>query len=122
MTTQIQFGDLETYCEKPIKNGTYQYAEACEVMVYAYALDDGPVNVWDLTDPLTPDMPDDLAASLADESVKIVFQNSMFDRSVFRLAKNSHPLMRAAGEQIHRWHDTMVQALTHSMPGGLEKL
>lgn len=112
-------GDLETYCDAPLKHGTYQYAEKCEVMLFFYGVDDGPVKVWDMTgdDP----MPDDLAYAL-EHADEIVFQNSGFDRTVFRLAKNSHPLMRKAGAQIHRWRDTMVQALTHSLPGGLEKL
>lgn len=115
----ILYGDLETYCDKPIKWGTYQYAEACEILLFAYAIDDGPVRVWGLTtgDPMPPDL--ELALLTADE---IVFQNSMFDRSVFRLAKNSTPLLREVGGQIHRWRDTMVQALAHSLPGGLEKL
>lgn len=113
------FGDLETYSEKPLKRGTYAYAEACEIMLFAYAINDGPVSVWDLT--AGESMPEVLADALksADE---IVFQNSMFDRSVFRLAKNSTPLLREVGDQVHRWRDTMVQALTHSLPGGLEKL
>ena len=115
----ILFGDLETYCEKPLKWGTYQYAEACEVMLFAYAIDDGPVEVWDLT--TTATMPGDLveALALADE---IVFQNSMFDRSVFRLATNATDGMSWVGDDIPRWRDTMVQALAHSLPGGLEKL
>jgi DNA polymerase len=115
----ILFGDLETYCEKPIAHGTYAYAEACEIMLFFYAIDDGPVNCWDLT--TGEDMPDDLAAALA-EADEIVFQNSQFDRTVFRLATNSTPLMREVGGQIYRWRDTMVQALAHSLPGGLEKL
>jgi DNA polymerase len=112
-------GDLETYCGKPIKHGTYQYAEACEVLLFFYGIDNGPVKVWDMTtdDPMPADL--EHALEHADE---IVFQNSMFDRSVFRLAKNAHPAMRKAGGEIHRWRDTMVQALAHSLPGGLEKL
>lgn len=115
----ILYGDLETFCASPLKHGTYQYAEKCEVMLFAYATDGGPVAVWDLM--TGAPMPDDLTEALvfADE---IVFQNSMFDRSVFRLATNSTPLMREVGEDLPRWRDTMVQALTHSLPGGLEKL
>lgn len=115
----ILYGDLETWCEAPLKHGTYQYAEKCEVMLFAFAIDDGPVSVWDLT--AGEEMPSELeeAMLLADE---IVFQNSMFDRSVFRLAINSHPVMREVGEDIPRWRDTMVQALAHSMPGSLDKL
>ena len=116
----ILYGDLETYCDAPLKYGTYQYAEKCEILLFAYAIDDGPVSVFDFTSD-TQHFPYDLDHALkhADE---IIFQNAMFDRTVFRLAKNSLPAMRQAGKQIERWRDTMVQALTHSLPGGLEKL
>lgn len=115
----ILYGDLETYSETPIIHGTYRYAENCEIMLFAWAVDDGPVRVWDVTTghPIPVPLFDALFA--ADE---FVFHNSMFDRSVLRLAKNSHDRMREAGEDIPRWRDTMVQALAHSLPGGLEKL
>lgn len=45
----ILWGDLETYCEKPITNGTHAYAEGVEVMLFAWAIGDEPVSVWDLT-------------------------------------------------------------------------
>lgn len=115
----ILYGDLETYCGKPLKHGTYQYAEACEILLFAYAIGDGDVSVWDLT--TGAPMPTALAIALANAD-EIVFQNSMFDRSVFRLATNSLEIMREVGDDLPRWHDTMVQALTHSLPGGLEKL
>lgn len=112
-------GDLETYCDAPIKHGTYQYAEKCEILLFTYSIDDGPVKAWDLT--TGKPMPFDLEVALT-EADEITFHNSQFDRTVFRLATNSPPLMRQVGEQIHRWRDTMVQALAHSLPGGLEKL
>lgn len=110
----ILYLDLETFCTRPIKHGTFQYAEHCEVMIFAYALDDGPVEVWDITEGGA--MPGDLAEAiaLADE---VIAQNSLFDRTVLRLSTNLR-----VDIPIHRWRDTMVQALTHSLPGGLEKL
>ena len=45
----ILWGDLETYCEIPINNGTHAYAEGAEVMLFAWAINDGPVNIWDVT-------------------------------------------------------------------------
>lgn len=114
------FGDLETFCESPLKHGTYQYAEKCEVMLFSFAIGDGPVKVLDFTDY------DDVLAWEIEEALleagEIVFQNSMFDRTVMRLSTNSMPIMREVGGQIERWRDTMVQGLTHSLPGGLEKL
>jgi len=113
------WGDLETYSEVPIKNGTYAYAESAEIMLFTYALDDGEEQCWDLT--AGEPMPFDLEMALDDESVLLDFQNAMFDRSVFRLGKNSPDLLRQVGNQIHRWRDTMVKALAHSLPGALEK-
>ncbi len=39
--------DLETCCETPIKNGPHAYAEGVEIMLFAWAIDDGPVSVHD---------------------------------------------------------------------------
>nr|DAW87547.1 MAG TPA: DNA POLYMERASE [Caudoviricetes sp.] len=47
MSETILWGDLETYCEIPITNGTHAYAEGVEVMLFAWAIGDEPVSVWD---------------------------------------------------------------------------
>lgn len=104
--------DLETYSATPINNGTHVYAADAEIMLWAYAIDDGPVKVWDLTATLL--MPDDLAEALEDETVVIVAHNSHFDRTV--LWHNGYDL------PVERWEDSMVQALAHSMPGALATL
>lgn len=129
------FGDLETYCEVPIKDGTHKYAANALIMLWAYALDDGPVKVWDIlgrevswVEPLlgervaesTHTMPDDLFRALTDESVLICFHNAGFDRTV--LCHAGSVVERAAAKQVHRWRCTMAQALAHSLPGALEKL
>jgi DNA polymerase len=115
----ILYGDLETYSEVPIKHGTYKYAENAEIMLFAYAIDDGPAKCWDRTH--NPLMPKDLYTAVTEAS-RLVFQNSMFDRTVLRLASNSTAILRDAANERHLWYDTMVQALAHSLPGGLEKL
>lgn len=114
------YGDLETYCDAPLKHGTFQYAEKCEVMLFTFATDDGPVKVLDFTD-FDATVAWELEEGLLSAG-EIVFQNSTFDRSVFRLSTNALPVMREVGEDIARWRDTMVQGLTHSLPGALEKL
>ncbi|HSV48331.1 MAG TPA: DNA polymerase I [Ramlibacter sp.] len=129
------WGDLETYCEVPIKDGTHKYAASALIMLWAYALDDGPVKVWDIigqevswVEPLigervyepTHTMPDDLFQALIDEAIELVFHKVDFDRTV--LSHAGSVIERTAAKQLHRWRCTMAQALAHSLPGGLEKL
>lgn len=105
--------DLETFCETPIKNGTHAYAENAEVMIFAWALNEGEVHVEDLTQ---KSMGKDLSTILHDQSVKLIAHNSGFDRTVLRHAMPQFDL------KIERWEDTMVQALSHSLPGALDSL
>jgi DNA polymerase len=106
------YGDLETFCETPIQHGSYRYAEGAEIMLWSWALNDGEISVVDFTDPEHDTFELDRALEAADE---VVFQNSMFDRTVLRakMPESCPPLIK--------WRDTRVQALAHSIPGGLEK-
>lgn len=108
----VLYLDLETYSPVPIRSGTHAYAAGAEIMLFAYALDDGPVKVWDCT--AKPLMPDDLADALDDPAVIIYAHNSHFDRTV--LWHNGYRL------PVERWRDTMVKALAHSLPGALGDL
>ena len=110
----ILFGDLETFNEQPITVGTHRYAETAEIMLFAWAIDNGPVNVWDIT--ASPATPRELQMALMAEEVALVFQNSAFDRTVLR---HKAP---ALCPPLHRWRDSMVKALAHSLPGALEKV
>lgn len=111
--SQPLYLDLETYCETPIKNGTHAYAENAEVMIFAWALGDGAVQVEDLTqNPISKELSD----LLNDQNIKIIAHNSGFDRTVLRHAMPQFDL------KIERWEDTMVQALSHSLPGALGSL
>lgn len=105
--------DFETFSEVPIKHGTYRYAAACEVLIATYALDEGPIRLWDRT--LDTRMPGDLAYALGDASELVTAHFSMFDRNVMKHALGIEV-------PIPRWRDTMVRALAHSLPGGLDKL
>lgn len=110
----ILYADLETFSEMPISCGTHRYAEKAEVMLFAYALDDQPVKVWDLT--TGQPMPPDLSAALNDPAVMTVWHNGgMFDSVVLRHALD----IDLPPERIH---DTMVQALAHGLPGSLSDL
>lgn len=116
--------DIETFCETPIKHGTFIYAEKVEVMVVSWAIDDSEVNVWDLTsDELgTLTMPAELRRALEDPAVEIWAHNSGFDRTMLQHAAPYWGLPNRAFETADRWRDTMVQAYAHSLPGSLDLL
>lgn len=105
------FFDCETYCETPITHGTHAYAEGASVILASYAWDDGPAACLDMTDGSTS-----LAdlQNLMDKADTVVIQNSAFDRTILRHVGINLP--------VNKVHDTMVQALSHSLPGSLDKL
>ena len=112
--TSFLYCDLETYSPVPINHGTHAYAEKVEVLLWAYARDDGEPKVWDVT--TGEPMPDDLEEDLADPSVTVVWHNGgMFDLIVLLWAMQ-------IDLPLERQHDTLVQALSHSLPGKLESL
>lgn len=106
--------DFETYSDTPINHGTYKYASTAEIMLFAWAIDEDPAQVWDLT--ADEPLPFDLEWALRNDSVEVYAHNSMFDRTVMRFA------MPDLCPPIERWRDTMVQALCHSLPGALGTL
>lgn len=108
------FADTETFSETPITAGTFRYAADAEVMLFAYAIDDGPVRVWDRT--ASPECPLDLAMALLEDDDEVVFHNAMFDRAVLRFD------LPALCPPLPRWRCSMVRALAHGLPGKLEKL
>lgn len=103
--------DLETFCETPITNGAHRYAEDAEVLLVAFAWNNDPVTVWDMTEGLR-DLRD--VQSLIDRADRVIIHNSAFDRTVLR--------HRGVELPVERVHDTMVQALAHSLPASLGML
>lgn len=113
--TDILYCDLETYSETDLKSAaTHNYADNAEVMLFSYALNDAPVKTWDLT--TGAPMPKDLANALYNPDVLLMFHNSAFDRTVLRRG-NLHINL-----PVERFRDSMVQAMVHGLPGGLEKV
>ena len=108
------FIDTETFSPVPIKHGVHRYAEEVEVMLFAWAIDDGPVQVWDVTADATP--PEGLLATLLDRDTEVWAHNSHFDRTVIAWA------ICDLVPPLERWRDTMVQAYAHSLPGSLDML
>ena len=107
----ILYVDTETFNEAPITVGTARYCESVELMVISWAVDDGPIEVLDLTAGA------DYPPSFADAWWRadcVVAHNAFFDRSVLATKGIARPLSQ--------WHCTQAQALAHSLPGSLDKL
>jgi DNA polymerase bacteriophage-type len=108
--------DTETFSPTPLKSGTHIYAEPAEIMIWTWAVDDGPVGTWDVT--TGAPMPDELDFAI-DEADEYWWQNgNMFDHTVM---KHAMPEVFAR-MPLERWRDTMVQAYAHSLPGSLDLL
>lgn len=108
---RILFYDTETFCETPIAHGVHRYAESVEVMIETWAIGDGPVQLADRTageeGPWSMFDPEDFDV--------IVIHQSSFDRTVVR-----HAL--GVDIPVEKIHDTLVQAMSHGLPGSLDKL
>lgn len=103
----ILYFDLETYSEVPINHGTHAYAAAAEVLLTSHAIDDGPVSVVE-------GIPHNFHM-LIDLVDTIVFHSKDdFDRQVLAYQGIELP--------VEKIENTSVQALSHGLPGGLEKL
>lgn len=90
--------------------GLYPYARdpSTRVLMAAYAIDDGPVQLWQPH--LQPKAPADLRDALRDPSVKKWAWNAPFEDAI-----TEHTLKLP----VMNWRDTMVQALYASLPGAL---
>lgn len=106
--------DLETYSSVDlIKCGVHRYVEApdFEILLFAYAYDDDPVQVIDLT--AFEDVPEQIMRDLIDPRVIKAAYNAAFERTA--IAKHfgieCDPL---------QWRCTSVWALTLGLPGYLE--
>lgn len=114
--TEKLYLDLESFSEVDLfKHGTHRYADSptTRITVLGWAFGDAPAQVVDLTAP-GAEMPAEVVEELALGDRILVAHNSAFDRTV--LAAKGYPT------PIARWHDTMVKAYAHSLPGGLGKL
>lgn len=117
--------DCESYSECDLKaHGTHRYAEhpSTEITVAQWAVDDGEPVVIDLTAP-GPSKGDyswvyehdALMYLLQDPTVTVIAHNSAFDRTLLRHCWG-------VDVPVERWQDTMIQAMAHGLPGGLDKI
>jgi DNA polymerase bacteriophage-type len=106
--------DTEAFSTVPITSGVHAYAEHAELLLVQHAWDDGPVHVEDVSGPGEWERYAPQLQWLVDEADEIIIQNSAFDRTVLRHCGVNIP--------VEKITDTMVLALMHSLPAGLDKL
>ena len=115
--------DLETYSSEPIaKSGLYRYAmnEAFQILLLAYAVDDGPVMCIDLAQGEA--IPQWLINDLFDEKVIKVAHNATFERvclSVHLWQTGSR--QKGSFLPADSWYCTMVQASRCGLPMSLKE-
>ena len=106
--------DLETYSSVDLtKCGVYRYVESpdFEILLFAYAYDDDPVTVIDLT--AFEDLPEQVLYDLTDPKVIKTAYNASFER----VCIGKHFGIYC---DPHQWQCTSVWALTLGLPGYLE--
>jgi DNA polymerase len=112
----LLFFDLETFCDTPITDGSHRYAENAEVLLFAWAVNDGPVRCWDRTSRLLP--PDELVEAIDAADEYWGHHSGGFDHVVL---KHALPFLDKKMKPEKR-RDSMVQALCHGLPGKLDTL
>ncbi len=110
------FCDIETYSSVDIgKAGAFKYIESedFEIMLLAYAWDDGPVKMIDLVTGEGVAELSDIVSGLRDPETIKVSHNSAFEREAFRRHFNEYM-------PPEQWEDTMILAAYNGLPLGLD--
>ena len=106
--------DLETYGNLDLASvGVYKYAETCEILLFAYAWDNEPVQIVDMAN--GEQLPDDVLNALDDENIRKTAYNAAFERIV--LSSWLGYFLKPEG-----WSCTMVLGYNLGLPGGLDNL
>jgi DNA polymerase len=106
--------DVETYSSIDIKtSGAYKYVEApdSEIILFAYAFNDEPVQIIDLMN--GEEIPHKVELALGDANVIKTAFNANFERKAIL----NHYCLKCRPEQ---WQCTMIKALTMGLPSSLD--
>ena len=112
---RLLFVDLETFSSVDIsKAGAFKYVEShdFEILLLAYAWDDDPVRVLDLTGGAPEEYADVVSGLLDPDTVKVA-HNSAFERACLR---------KYTGQDLppEEWEDTMILAAMNGLPLSLD--
>ncbi|MBF2513928.1 DNA polymerase [Listeria marthii] len=115
MSQKVLRIDIETYSGRDIKNcGAYAYTESedFEILLFAYAYDDEPVKVVDLT---IDEIPDTVLEDLTNQQVLKTAHNANFERTC--IAKYYNRKMPP-----EQWQCTMVHGTLLGLPASLDMM
>jgi DNA polymerase len=104
--------DIETYSSVDlIKSGVYAYVNAPDftILLFAYAFDDGPVELVDLT---KDELPDEIMQALTDNQILKTAYNANFERTCIQ----KHFGIRLP---VNEWSCTMVASSELGLPNSL---
>ena len=107
--------DVETYCDLDIKDvGAYKYCKhpSFEILLFAYAFNDEPVEIIDLTKEAT--LPKRVIDALNDSNILKSAFNANFERNAI---SNDFVMIGCPPEQ---WDCTMVKAMRLGLPSSLD--
>ena len=111
--------DIETYSDEDIGSvGVFRYVESpvFQILLIAFAYDDGPVHVLDLTgSDIKAGMPiyDQIVADLTDPEILKVAHNAQFERTCFGKWTGIY-------QPLGQWEDSMVLAAYNGLPLSLD--
>lgn len=111
--------DIETFSDIDIKLGVYKYTDTpnFEILIFAYSIDDGPVEVLDLTE---EDLPQELIDLILDEEVTKTAFNAQFERVC--LSRYLNQVGQLEGFlSAKSWRCTMVKAQELGLPASLKQ-
>lgn len=102
--------DIETYSSEEITNGVYKYVSPFDfnILLFAYSVDGGPVEVVDLAS--GEEIPEEIFNTLEDENILKTAFNAMFER----VCLDKHFKIKSTN-----WECTMIKAWTLGIGGGL---
>ena len=113
---RILYTDIETYSDEDIKKaGAFKYIDcpSFEILLLAYAWDDEPVRVLDLTDEDDlAELPDILAGLNDPDTIKVA-HNSAFERNAYRRQFGQY-------QPAEEWIDTMILCAMNGLPMSLD--
>lgn len=117
----LLFGDTEGFSWENLRtNGRHRWCESGEILLFAHAELEGPITVEDFTAPDFVGISPKLRRAFLDPKCRLVFHNAGHDYTQIQHDPRIGAIAKA--KPFSQYQCTMVQAMAHSLPGGLEIL